>query len=147
MINKEGGKKVCGEISLANTGLNKVIEVLLLSDFNELIGSEWTQGVHRMQDFPAESPFQNAVRGEGKGAGRENVCVCVTQWCLTLSGFHGLWPARLLCPWDFPGKSTGVGCHFLLQGILPTGRWNPGLLHCRQILYPLSHQGSPDLQS
>ena len=47
-----------------------------MSDFNELIGSEWTQGVHRMQDFPAESPFQSAVRGEGKGAGRENVCVC-----------------------------------------------------------------------
>ena len=33
---------------------------------------------------------------------------------------HGLLPARLLCPWDFPGKHTGVGCHFLLQGIFPT---------------------------
>ena len=32
---------------------------------------------------------------------------------------HGLWPARLLCPWDPPGKNTGVGCHFLLQGIFP----------------------------
>ena len=30
---------------------------------------------------------------------------------------HGLWPARLLCPWNFPGKNTGAGCHFLLQGI------------------------------
>ena len=38
-------------------------------------------------------------------------------------GSYGLEPARLLCPWDFPGKNTGVGCHFLLQGIyLP----NPG---------------------
>ena len=32
---------------------------------------------------------------------------------------HGLQSTRLLCPWDFPGKDTGVGCHFLLQGILP----------------------------
>ena len=32
----------------------------------------------------------------------------------------GLQPARLLCPWDSPGKNTGVGCHFLLQGIFPT---------------------------
>ena len=44
---------------------------------------------------------------------------------------------------DFPGKSTGVGCHFLLQGIFPTQGSNPGLPHCRQTLYPLSHQGSP----
>ena len=52
-------------------------------------------------------------------------------------------PTRLLCPWDFPGKSTGVGCHALLQGIFPTQGSNLGLLHCRQMLYPLSHQGSP----
>ena len=49
---------------------------------------------------------------------------------------------RLLCPWDFLGKSTGVGCHFLLQGIFPTQGSNPGLPHCRQMLYRLSHQGS-----
>ena len=30
---------------------------------------------------------------------------------------HGLWPPQLLCPWDFPGKNTGVGCHFLFQYI------------------------------
>ena len=44
----------------------------------------------------------------------------------------------LLWPWGFPGKNTGVGCHSLLQGIFPTR----GLLHCRQILYHLSLQGS-----
>ena len=44
---------------------------------------------------------------------------------------------------DFPGKSTGVGCHFLLQGIFLTQGWNWGLLHCRQTLYRLTHQGSP----
>ena len=42
---------------------------------------------------------------------------------------HGLWPPKLLCPWDSPGKHTGVDCHFLLQGIFPTQGSNPGLLH------------------
>ena len=51
---------------------------------------------------------------------------------------------RLLCPWSPPGKSTGMGCHALLQGISPIQGLNPGLLHCRQILYNLSHQGSPN---
>ena len=41
---------------------------------------------------------------------------------------HGLQPARLLCPWDSPGKNTGVGCHFLLQGIFTTQGLYPGLL-------------------
>ena len=49
---------------------------------------------------------------------------------------------RLLHPWDFPGKSTKVGCHFLLQGIFHTHGLNPSLPPCRQTLYPLSHQGS-----
>ena len=44
---------------------------------------------------------------------------------------------------DFPGRNTKVVCHALLQGILPTQRSNPGLPHCQQILYHLSHQGSP----
>ena len=52
---------------------------------------------------------------------------------------HGLWPTRLLCPWDFSGKSTGVGYHFLLQVIFPTQGLNPDLMHCRQRLYHLSH--------
>ena len=52
---------------------------------------------------------------------------------------HGLQPTRLPCPGDFPGKDTGVGCHFLLQGIFPIQGSNPGLLHCRQILYQLSY--------
>ena len=56
---------------------------------------------------------------------------------------HGLQPTRLLCPWDFPDYSTGVDCHFLLQQIFLTQGWYPGLPHCRQRLYRLSHQGSP----
>ena len=47
------------------------------------------------------------------------------------------------CPWNSPGQNTGVGSHFLLQGIFLTQGSNPGLQHCRWILYQLSHQGSP----
>ena len=50
---------------------------------------------------------------------------------------------RLLCLWNSPGKNPGVACHFLLQEIFLTQGLNPGILHCRQILYHLSHQGSP----
>ena len=49
----------------------------------------------------------------------------------------------LLGPWNSPGKNTGMGCYFLLQGIFPTQGLNPGLPHYRQILYHLRHQGSP----
>ena len=59
---------------------------------------------------------------------------------------HGLQSTRLLCPWNFPGKNTGVGCHFLLQGIFSTQVSNPHLLcllHCRQTLYLLSLRENP----
>ena len=49
---------------------------------------------------------------------------------------------RVLCPWNSPGKNTGVGCHSLLQGLFPAQGSNPGLLYCRQIFYHLSHWGS-----
>ena len=53
-------------------------------------------------------------------------------------GLYGLYPVRLLCPWDSLGKNTGVGCYVLLQGIFATQGLNPcllSLLHCRRILY------------
>ena len=53
----------------------------------------------------------------------------------------GLKPTRLRRPWDFPGKSTGVGCHFLLQGIFLTQGSNPGPLHYRQTLLPSEQPG------
>ena len=67
----------------------------------------------------------------------------VTESRLTLLQPHGLLPTRLLCPWDFPGKTTGVGCHSLLQAIFPTqgSRQSAGrLLCCRWILYWLSYR-------
>ena len=56
---------------------------------------------------------------------------------------HGVQLARLLCPWDPPGKNTGVDCYFLPQEIFPTQESNLGLLHCRQMIYQLSYEGSP----
>ena len=52
----------------------------------------------------------------------------------------GLQPARLLCPWDSPGKNSGVDCYNLLQRMFPTQGLNPNLLHCRQILYHLNYR-------
>ena len=56
---------------------------------------------------------------------------------------HGLEPARLLCSWHSPGKNTGVGCHFLLQGIFPTQRSNLSLLRWQVDSLPLHPLGSP----
>ena len=54
-----------------------------------------------------------------------------------------LWPHGLYSSWNSPGQNTGVGSLSLLQGIFPTQGSNPSLLHCRQILYQLSHQWNP----
>ena len=61
----------------------------------------------------------------------------------TLLQPHRLQPTRLFCPWNFPGKDTGVSCHFILQGIFPTQGSNPHLLHGQANSLQPSHQGSP----
>ena len=71
------------------------------------------------------------------------VCVCVSSSVVSVSVNHCLEAARLLCPWNSPGKNTGVDYHSLLQRIFPTQELNLGLLHCRQILYRLSYERSP----
>ena len=53
-----------------------------------------------------------------------------------------LLPHGLYSPWSSPGQNTAVGSHSLLQGIFPNQGSNPGLLHCRWILYQLRNQGS-----
>ena len=55
---------------------------------------------------------------------------------------ESLWPHGY-SPWNSLGQNTGVGSLSLLQGIFPTQGSNPGLLHCRRILYDLSHKRSP----
>ena len=89
------------------------------------------------------NPQPPALEGEVLTTGQ--VASEVAQSCMTLcdpmdcsllgSSIHGI----------FPGKSTGVGCHFLLQGILLTRGSNPGLPHFRRTLYPLSHLEIPCL--
>ena len=74
------------------------------------------------------------------------VLCLVTQPCLTLCDPMDCSlpdPLSSSLQGDSPGKNTGVSCHALLQEIFPTQWSNPGLPHCRQILYQLSHKGSP----
>ena len=79
---------------------------------------------------------------------------CINEWLSesVITAAHtkrGLLPftSHLACQaplsLEFSRPNTGVGSRFLLQGILPTQGSNPGFPHCRQILYHLSHQGSP----
>ena len=70
------------------------------------------------------------------------VCVCVCQSLSFVQLFvpHELGLIRVFCPWNSPGKNTGVGCHLLLQGIFLTQGSDLNLLHCGKILYHLSHQ-------
>ena len=68
--------------------------------------------------------------------GAQSRSVMSSSWC-------GLEPARLLCPSSFPGKNTGVGCHFLLQGIFPTQGSTLCLLHWQGHSLLLHHLGSP----
>ena len=86
----------------------------------------------RMAQYLREKKYVSVRNTVEQGAS-----VLVAQSCLSL------WDPvdYSLCPRDSPGKNTGVGCHSVLQGIFPTQGWNPGLPHCRQILYCLGHQG------
>ena len=75
---------------------------------------------------------------------RWSLSVCVFS-CSAMSHSlppHGLYPTRLLCPWDVPDKNTAVRCHFLLQGIFPTRGLNCISCICKWIPYHLSHLGS-----
>ena len=99
---------------------------------------------------------REAAGGEGKvtdgrGTGRGG---SLTAFCVEEGGTWGSETGWLSCvqlcdsvdlynPWNSPGQNTGVGSLSLLQGIFPAQGLNPGLLHGRQTLYQLSHQGSP----
>ena len=90
---------------------------------------------------PPKKTKQHKVREFRTGVSRhftlyfrytKSMCSAGAQSCRSVLSdslqSHGLQPARLLCPRNFTGKNTGEGCHFLLQGILPTQRQNPSLL-------------------
>ena len=73
-----------------------------------------------------------------------NAVLClVAQFCQTLCDPMGCSSPGSSVHGDSPGKNTGVGCHALLQEIFPTQGLNPGLPHCRWVLYQMSHQRSP----
>ena len=93
---------------------------------------------HQIQSINEELGVTKKKKSKG-----EFWCCSVAQSCPTLCN-----PTDCSLPGtsvheDFAGKNTGVGCHALLQGIFPAQGLNPGLSHCRWILYCLSHQGSP----
>ena len=80
-----------------------------------------------------------------------SLCHCPISWLSIFIHVHdslwprGLQPTRLLHPWEFPGKHTGVGCHFLFQEIFPTQGLNPGLPHYRQTLSIWGTREAPQL--
>ena len=67
---------------------------------------------------------------------------CILGQCLTLFN-----PTRLLCPWDFSGKNTAVGCHFLLQGIFPNQGSDQCLRDWQADSLPLEPPGKPHSES
>ena len=98
-----------------------------------------------------EEPLQDKEQncwpiGRNKlGLGMRTMQCSAVQSCLTLCSSMHCSHTRLLHPWSFPGKNTGVGCHFLLQGIFPTQELNLCLLHLlhwQEILYNYRHPGS-----
>ena len=82
--------------------------------------------------------FFNTTVQKVFGYAQKTCIMKVAQSCPALCD-----PMELYNPWDSPGQNTGVGSCSLLQGIFPTHGLNPGLPHCRWILYQLNHQGSP----
>ena len=80
--------------------------------------------------------------GGGRLKGRSKSPFLFIYFFLTICDPMDYSPPASSVHGDSPGKNTGVGCHFLLQGIFPSQGLDPGLLHCRQIIYCLSHQGS-----
>ena len=107
-----------------------------------------TKSQNRTQilDFPLSLAWPSMGLAIWKNFGlilhNSSLCPLVAQSCLTVYDPMDCSPiGSSLCPWNSPDKNTGAGCHSLLQGIFLTLGSNPGLLHCRQILYHLSHQG------
>ena len=116
------------------------------------IASVWLSFSWMAHSERSQSPcFENTHTALWRGLCEEQisvcVCVCVHAHALSLSVVSDSvtpWTVanRLLCLWDSPGKNTGLGCHFLLQGIFPTQELNPCLLHWQVDSSPLSHLGN-----
>ena len=99
----------------------------------EIFPTQESNPAWRADASPSDPPGKLSPKWKWKVKSLSRVRLFVTPWTVASSGS---------CVWDFPGKSSGVDCHFLLQGIFPTQEWNPGLRHGGQTLYRLSHQRS-----
>ena len=86
------------------------------------------------------SPIQQTHIANGQHIACVGLCESVSHSVMSDSEMPCPQPARLFCPWSSPGKNTGGDSHSLLQRIFLTQGSNWGLLHCRQIIYHLSHQ-------
>ena len=91
----------------------------------------------RGYEFRKEIPKQRRPRCGGS----KSLCTSESESHSVMS--NSLWSHGLYSPWNSPGQNTGVCSLSLLQGIFPTHGLNPGLRHCRWILYQLSHKGIP----
>ena len=87
-----------------------------MSVFSLFSGKCWPLILRRSEEVKSLSPVR----------------LFATPWTIAYQGYN---------PWDFLGKNTEVGCHFLLQGTFPTQRMNSGLLHCKQTLLPSEPPG------
>ena len=103
--------------------------------------SDEPQKVSKQETSVPSSDSQDKHRKRQKGRKWTPPSRSESERCSVVSDY--LWPPGLHSPWNSPGQNTGVGSLSLLQGIFPTQGSNPGHPHCRQILYQLSHKGSP----
>ena len=113
----------------------------------------WTAGSHLAWPTMREKHWEHGAKIRGRGKDEEVGSKVCQHHLLLRSGewvsesrsvvSSSLWPHGLYSLWNSPSQNTGVGSLSLLQGIFPTQGSNPGLPHCRWILYQLSHKGSP----
>ena len=100
-------------------------------------GGGWGVGIFKMISFTWNSVFKATLSLFLKSVSKATPVCSVASVLSDSLQPHGPLPTRLLCPWSSPGKNTGVGCHFFLQGIFLTQESNLGFLHCRQMIYCL----------
>ena len=96
--------------------------------------------IRKPSDWSVHNPSRKAIASFPRWGFMSFVSGLKSESCSVVS--NSLWPHGLYSPWNSSGQNTGVGSLSLLQGIFPAQRSNPGLLHCGQILYQLSHKGS-----
>ena len=107
-------------------------------------------GISRLARLSVLGPFSFNVRGtyyafQPDSSSSSGLRICIIHLISESDSVvsNSLRPHGLYSPWNSPGQNTGVGSLSLLQGVFPTQGLNPGLPHCRRILYQVSHKESP----